>query len=120
MTLIKRAIVATAVVAASFGVVTAGNAGSPLCGSSKACIYDQHGFNALLATKSGGIGASNVATSINDLTSSWENKTSSNGRWYPDANSGGVCRNMPHNTELNYVGDSANDKLTSWATSGGC
>ena len=120
MTMIKRAIVVIAVVAASFGVATSSNAGSPLCGSSKACIYDQHGFNSLLATKSGGSGRTNVATSINDLTSSWENKTSSNGRWYPNAGSNGLCRDMPSGTELNYVGDSANDKLTSWATTGGC
>lgn len=34
-------------------MATSSHAGSSLCGASKACLYDQHDFNSLLATKVG-------------------------------------------------------------------
>jgi len=99
---------------------TSAQAGSGLCAASRACIYDQQGFVALLQSRLGGNGSINVVSSINDLTSSWENKTTSNAAWWTEAFSSGTCRTMPSGTELGYVGGSANDRLTSWRTNGGC
>lgn len=39
---------------------------------------------------------------------------------YVDANGGGTCRNLIAQREDPYVGSTANDGLTSWATNGAC
>lgn len=117
---IRAAMLVGAIALVGVGAGTPAMAGSSLCGSAKVCIYDDLGFTGLLGSRSGGLGAVNVSTPVNDQTSSWENKASSNGRWHTNADSSGVCRTMASKTEKKYVGDADNDKLTSWATNGGC
>lgn len=116
----KTAIALGAVALCIAGAAPMASAGSSLCVASRACIYDQADFYALLASRGGGGGAVNVATAINDKMSSWENKTSSTARWHTDANSSGTCYTMGSKKESSYVGVTPNDKLTSWATNGGC
>lgn len=115
--------VAVAAIAGSgvIGSAMASNAGSTLCtGSDKVCIYDDLNWVGLLGSRSTTSGAQNVSTGANDKTSSWENERGTGARWYTDANSSGTCRSMPANSEDSYVGDTYNDKLTSWATNGTC
>lgn len=110
--------------AAAMGFSTASlsaNAGSNLCSSNRVCIYVDHEWVGLLGTRSAGGGLANVSSGANDKTSSWENKTNTNARWYFDANGAGACRSMIAKSEKNiawYGGD--NDKLTSWATNKAC
>lgn len=117
---VKAAIIVGAIALVGIGAGSPAVAGSSLCGASKVCIYDDQGFVGLLGSRSGGLGAVNVSTGTNDQTSSWENKSSYNGRWHTNANSSGTCRKMAAKKELSYVGSTDNDKLTSWATNGGC
>lgn len=117
---VKVAIVAGAVIMSGLAVVPLASAGSSLCASNKACIYDQADYYSLLSARAGGLGAVNVVSQINDKMSSWENKTTYNARWHSDANSNGTCRTMGSKKESSYVGSSDNDRLTSWATNGKC
>lgn len=96
------------------------HAGSNLCDANRVCIYDRADWVGLLGQRSAGGGLVNVSSGANDLTSSWENKTSTNARFYEHADGKGFCVEMTKRLEDNYVGDAYNDKLTSWATNGGC
>lgn len=103
------------------GATVTANAGSNLCNANRVCIYVDHEWVGLLGMRSAGGGLVNVSSGANDRTSSWENRTSTNARWYFDASGKGACRDMIAKRELNitwYGGD--NDKLTSWATNKAC
>jgi hypothetical protein len=113
-------VIAGCVVAVVAGALSTGSAGSSLCPSSRACIYTDNNYIGLLGYKSGGSGLSNVSAGANDKTDSWENKTSSNGRWYYDVNAGGNCYNMASHTENPNLGWAPSDELSSWAMNGLC
>lgn len=119
---VRSIVVAAALALVGFGTsLQDADAGSNLCPANKVCIYVDHEWVGLLGYRSAGLGLQNVTTKSNDRTSSWENKTATNARWFHDANGAGTCRTMIAQSELNitwYGGD--NDKLTSWATNGAC
>ena len=120
---LKRVRVTLACIAsigAIVAVVGTASAGSNLCNANRVCIYDHVDWVALLGQRAPGNGLVNVSAGANDRTSSWENKTGTNGRWYQHSNGGGFCRSMLAGRENRYVGDSVNDQLSSWATNRGC
>ena len=113
-------VLALALAGGGFMISTA-SAGSNLCPSARACIYDHSNWVGLLGTRGGGqTNWTNVSSGANDLTSSWENKTTTSGCWAYDSNGAGTRRNLAAGGEASYVGDGNNDKLTSWRTAGGC
>lgn len=93
-------------------------AGSPLCGSNKVCIYANAGFDALIGQRGPGGGVQNVDSQDNDQMSSWENKTGTNARWYVSSNGVPPCYDMPSNSQNSQA--EFNDELSSWATNGSC
>jgi len=112
---------ASAILVATILAPTTAQAGSNLCPSARACIYVNSGFVGLLGTKSGGSGLTNVSAGANDTTSSWENKTGSNGAWYFDQNGGGNCRTMTAGTEISKLSNFGSaDELSSWKMNGTC
>ena len=96
------------------------SAGSNLCDPNRACIYDHNNFVALLGTKGPSSGLDNVSSGANDKTDSWENKTSTTGAWYYDANAGGNCNTMGRGDENANLSVFPSDELSSWKTTGGC
>jgi hypothetical protein len=121
MTVRRLTLIAAAILSAAVVAPTAAQAGSALCPAARACIYIDRDFVGLLGTKSGGSGLTNVSSSANDRTSSWENKTTSNGAWFFDVNGGGNCRDMRRGTELAALSNFGSaDELSSWRMTGLC
>jgi hypothetical protein len=90
---VSMRVLASSVLVAAAGVATVpqvAQAGNPLCGASRVCIYDDLNWVGLLGERAAGGGSVNVGSGSNDKMSSWENKTSTNGRWHTDANSSGT------------------------------
>jgi hypothetical protein len=114
---VSAAIIGAGLIASAPTIASAGN---PLCSANRVCIYDSADWVGLLGERAPGNARVNVATAINDKTSSWENKTTTNARWYEAANGTGQCHTMNANREDNFVGLTDNDTLTSWATNGAC
>lgn len=117
---IKAAIIVGAIALVGVGAGSPAMAGSSLCGTAMVCIYDDHSFIGQLGERAGNLGAQNVAGVADNQTSSWENKSSYTSRWHDKWNSSGTCRKMAAKSENRWVGDTDNDKLSSWATNGGC
>lgn len=95
-------------------------AGSSLCPTNTVCIYMDNNWVGLLGYRAPGQGLANVSSGANDKTSSWENKTATNARWYEHTNGGGFCSNFIAGGSDNDESDTYNDKLSSWATNGAC
>ncbi|GAB4107422.1 hypothetical protein GCM10028790_64410 [Micromonospora taraxaci] len=101
------------------GVAAAGNPG--VCKSNKMCIYNDNDFSGLIdIPRDPGGGIRTVSSKDNDKMDSWENRTSSRGSWYYDANGGGDCVRMTENSEDNNINVFDSDELTSWRTDRGC
>ena len=111
-----------AIVIAPLSAVAAPSAvaGGDACNSGQVCLYEHKDFGAMLGWRAPNVKLMNVSGNANDKMSSWKNRTSVNARWYQNANGGGFCRTMESWHEKAYVGYWDNDKLTSWATDGGC
>jgi hypothetical protein len=117
---INRRLIAVAVVLAALAAPVPAMAGSVLCPASRACIYDHTNFVGLLNSRVGGGGLSNVPGAYNDMVTSWENKSVSDGAWYFSSDGRGTCRTMLKHYEFHYVGAGDNDNLTSWRLNGRC
>ena len=102
------------------GLPSAAMAGSSLCPSAKVCVYANNDFGGLLGYRSGGLGLANVSSVNNDEMSSWENKSTSNARWYHDRDAGGKCVTLLSKREDNNINFLDNDTMSSWATNGAC
>lgn len=118
----RRTIVAIAALGLAVPVLSMGaaQAGSNLCPSNQVCIYADNGFSGLLGYRRAGLGLMNVSKGSNDKMSSHENKTSTNARWYHDANGRGRCVNMLAHRSDDDINSWDDDELTSWATNGSC
>jgi hypothetical protein len=116
-----KAVVLSAVLAVGIvGVPVAAQAGSALCPSARACIYVDPSWVGLFGTKAGGGVVTNVGVNEVDKASSWENKTSSDGRWYQGNNGSGSCFNMFAGTQTSSIGYPHYDSLNSWGVNGRC
>lgn len=97
------------------GTASAGN--SSYCRSGQVCFYfDANWRNGLGARTPPSSGSTlvNVSFGANDQMSSWENRSSRDGRWYYHANGGTPQRCVGNNRELSYVGFSDNDEMSSF------
>ena len=90
------------------------------CNGALNCIYADAGFGNGLGSRLAGTALFNLQTSSNDKMSAWENKATSTGAWYVDADGRGSCITMPKGTESSYVGSTLNDQMTSWKVTGPC
>lgn len=119
-----KKILAVAIIAAGTGIAapmsTAG-AGSNLCDSNRVCIYESNDYVGLLGQRSAGQKRVNVSSKAEDKMDSWENKTSTNARWYhKKTGDGGKCVNMLAKKQDNNINVIDSDELSSWATNGAC
>lgn len=106
---------------AGVAVPISASAGNPdYCDDVYVCIYKDSGFLTGLGARFGGFGLQNVSGVADNLTSSWENLTGSNARWYTGSGGSGTCNNMARNSELSWMAWGQNDELTSWAGDGSC
>ncbi|MGV8965966.1 MAG: peptidase inhibitor family I36 protein [Cellulomonas sp.] len=117
---IKAGVLTAILLGGAVAAPTAAYAGSSLCGAAQACVYLDPNFVGLAATRSGGGGLYNVSASIDNRTSSWENKTASNGAWYTESMGGGSCFTMSSAREDASIAWPNYDKLTSWKMNGAC
>jgi Peptidase inhibitor family I36 len=119
--MVKKLLVTSIIVGSGIlGSGMAASAGSNLCPSDRACIYDDNNFVALLGTKGPDQPLTNVSSGANDKTDSWENKTNTTGAWYYDANGGGKCNTMGRHDENPNLSVFPSDELSSWKTTAGC
>lgn len=117
--LVLGGVIAAAGLGVAPGVAMAGN--SSLCNNvTWQCIYDHANFTGLLGHRIAGQGFASVPSNEDDLMSSWENRTSTNGRWFYDETQASTCRTLFKNSELYYVQEPDNDELDAWATNGSC
>jgi len=113
--LMKRILIALALVGSAVLASGMAQAGGDLCDPNRGCIFVHADQVGLLGTKGPGFGLSNVSKPANDETSSWKNRTKRNGAWYYDVNGKGKCNNLRRRSENNHLkrtGD--NDELSSW------
>ena len=59
------------------------------CPASRVCLFSDSNYVGLLGYRQAGLALTNISSSANDKLTSWINKTSTNARWYVDANGGG-------------------------------
>ncbi|WP_331855789.1 peptidase inhibitor family I36 protein [Acidipropionibacterium jensenii] len=119
---IKKAFIGVGAAALLLGglAIPSAHAGSSLCPASRVCIYSDNNYVGLLGYRKAGLGVMNVSGGANDRMSSYENKTSTNARWYHDASAKGRCVNMLAHKQDNDINTIDDNTLTSWATNGSC
>jgi hypothetical protein len=113
-------LVAAAVVA---GVAaTPAHAGnSAYCSGTWVCVYKNSFFDTPLGYRTAGFTLQNISSANQNQVSSWENRTTSNARWYTNTNGAGTCNNMAKNSELGFMDPfTQNDRMISWAGNGSC
>jgi hypothetical protein len=110
--------IAARLVTASVVAPAAAHAGNPdLCKASKACIYADDDFSALIdSPRDAGGGVRNVNAGDDNRMDSWENRTSTKSAWYHNANGGGDCVNMNATSEDDDINVFDSDELSSWRT----
>ena len=90
------------------------------CPASRVCLFSDSNYVGLLGYRQAGLALTNISSSANDKLTSWINKTSTNARWYVDANGGGGCNNMMSNDEDAALSFWDDNEASSWATNGKC
>ena len=109
------------IVAGATAIPTAASAGNPdYCDQAWVCIYRDSWWGAGLGARSAGFPLQNVSAWVDNQTSSWENRTGSNARWYTGLNGSGTCHSMPSGSEVAWLVWGQNDELSSWAGTGLC
>lgn len=111
-----------AVLAAGVSVPVAAFAGnSQYCSGVWVCLYKDAGYATPLGWRSAGFSLESVSPGANNQTSSWENRTGTNARWYEDQSGGGTCHTMARYSETSMSWPwEGNDNLSSWSGTAGC
>lgn len=113
------AAIATALVGIAVSPAVAGN--QIYCSGSWVCVYKNSYFDVPLGYRTAGFSLQNISAANDNEVSSWENKTSTNARWYTGSNGSGTCHTMAKFSELGYMNPfTQNDQMSSWAGNGGC
>lgn len=121
---IAQGVFAGAIIASSSAliVLSPANAGnSQYCVSAWVCVYKNSDFAIPLGYRPAGFARVNISAANDNEVSSWENRTSRDGRWYTERDGKGQCHTMTSFGELAFMNPfTQNDQMSSWAGNGGC
>ncbi len=110
-----------AVVAFSAAGVTYAQAQLTDCKANQVCVWrDLNYAGSPMGWRSAGGGLVNVSASNDNSMSSYANRTSTNAAWYFGKDGSGTCYTMKAGIPNSWVGNTANDKMSSWRTNRGC
>ncbi len=119
----KKIALGAALATALIGIaVSPGVAGNQIyCSGSWVCVYKHKDFEVPLGYRTAGFFLQNISAANDNEVSSWENRTSTNARWYTGSNGSGNCHTMARFSELGFMNPfTQNDQMSSWAGNGGC